>query len=206
MVKFTVICASILLLSCSINVPRSIRNKFECSNSKDTGIDSLININGYYSVNVKWEEYYRGEYVGTRESIRKFMFFANGSFFDDVHYSEEGDSIIGYQFCGNFKIQGDTIKAHGINHPSLMAPWAAWETWYKVINKNEIAVIKSFPIHPMTDSDWKLFDEYESRRERSIGFFTPVSNMPYFDCWLKQEKWFWCSEEKYKKYQQNKKQ
>lgn len=87
------------------------------------------------------------------------------------------------------------LITQAINYPSLMAPWDAWETWYKVINKSEIVVIKSFPIHSMTESDWKNFYEYtEQRYEKSNGVFMPISNIPYFDCWLKNENWFWCNE------------
>jgi hypothetical protein len=189
MVKYLIITSSILLLSCSIRVPRSIRDKFDCYEPQNVRIDSLLNINGFYAFSFKDSTYAWGS-----------MFFADGGFIDRLQYSLQGDSIMGYYLSGTYKIYKDTIITQAINYPSLMAPWDAWETWYKIINKNEIVVIKSFPIHPMTESDWNNFYVDESRRERSNGIFTPMNHLPLFDCWIKQEKWFWCNEEDWKEY------
>jgi len=195
-------------------VPKNIKQGFTyCDNGEKTNLESLINIEGYYVEAKPLLDSKVGTYY------INFMFYDDGSFvygfydcnsekrekgksniplyFDEIISDNEGEiskSFYNSFYWGRYLISGDTIKTQYINHPVSISPdWAAWEIWYKVIDRNTIIEIYSKPIHYMSESDCKNYQEYKKKEKPNFpAKFIAVEKKPVPNCWLKQEDWFWC--------------
>jgi hypothetical protein len=215
----------LLLFLISCGVPKSIRKRMTyCYNGLDTGLDTLININGYYNLTYIWErdERYttKGQWVHKIDTMHSnIMFYNDGMFASglwgrdlnnrnyinrDIQYYfnvlEESENItIGASYRGSYKISGDTIKTQYINHSSALTNvWMAFETWYKVIDKNTIKIIARKKLYydrmnqDKSEMDLHLLDNND---QKTLSFF-PIQTRLDSDCWLKKKKWFWCNGEK----------
>lgn len=213
-----IIIVSISLTSCAyFTVPKHIKQGFTyCYDGKNTGIKSLLNIDGYYVIPKPYDKY--GKNAVYMHEIDTFylnlMFFEDGIFVDNfydcnserlmkneqnipLYFKEiaEDKKATFYQSFnwGCYIISRDTIKVQFLNHPALLSPtWTAFEIWYKVIDRNTIIEIDSKPIHYMTKSDWDNNLKYKKERKIYPARFIPVDVMPSSDCWLKKKEWFWC--------------
>ena len=176
------------------NVPNSIKTNFSlCYNREGTGIDSLINIQGYYK---QTKDMYKGEGI-TRSFEYTMFFFSDGLFarqFGDISDDSSAVTpIINAYEWGLYRVCGDTILLQYINHPSKMAPWGAWESMYVVVDRNTIKQINLKPMHYISGSYRNDLEE-KWKSKYGIAKFVPLLSIPKPNCWLINEQWFWCNE------------
>ena len=226
---------SVFLISCKcfyyttpIRIQQAFIYKYD---GKETGIDSLININGYYKangyVNEKNDTIYHGG---------NMMFFKDGMFTQDMfsrnYYSKDisylkdvprffqavhQDDSLGISnpfyerpIWGRYLIFGDTIKLQYVIRPILYSSdpsWYAMEMWYKVIDKNMIQEIFTKPIGI---SNMEKMNYYEARKREHIILlpctFVSTEILPSSNGWIKQKKWFWSNEKDWEEYMDSLKQ
>jgi len=208
-------------------VPNKHKKKFSnCYNDKNTGIDSLININGYFQMGET-----PGSVFGYGKNIYKvdtffinFMFFKDGMFLYNIadidncgipQYFEQvnkntlrGKNNLFYNAFdwGYYILCGDTIKTQYINHPSIGAPtWILFEEWFIVIDRNTLKSIfrqKLFgdkhTIYDFRNSEGETYSSFEQTYSLLPARFISVAVIPNSNGWLKNKRWFWCDKEKYK--------
>jgi hypothetical protein len=224
MVKFLSIFIS-LVVTCTLSltfnscVPLSITPTYVRQNVGNfdvtkTNLKDIINIDGYY-VHAELED--------KDSSFTYFMFFEDGmvnmrvhdynvfpsgkdenisQFINQVVSNEQGKQAqmfynsLGW---GKYIIADDTIKVNyhsGWGYPDCYA----FEIWFKVIDRTHLTDIYFSRITAKTP----LMTEYQKKEDiyenDSPSRFIPLEKMPSSDCWLKKEKWFWHSEDKYNEY------
>jgi hypothetical protein len=178
-----------------------------------TGIDTLMNIAGYYANpenNLCHLIFYDNGFV-----VSRFNDFNHERWKNDVPKNvplflkevvdnpDTKDAIFYYNFvdCGKYIISGDTIKMQMIHrYHSLNDDWEGKERWYKIIDKNTLLCIKGYEL--TIDKSEKAFIEQNYRLDvGDYSTFIPVETTPppnYY--WILQEKWFWCNESDWKEY------
>jgi hypothetical protein len=185
-----------------------MQKALNCYDGRDTGLDTLIHINGYYTTKIPDESGASSVDMNDEKiegnSLPNFMFFEDGIFVGDIgsqemsveQYLEElattGKSLDFKSFYhGTYKIYNDTIKVQYIS-PGYANTWFAKEIWYKIIDKNTIVDFHSEHI-ALTWEDRKK-DSYKPQNYRSWNYsrFVPLEWVPRSDSWLKKEKWFQC--------------
>jgi hypothetical protein len=191
---------TLLLFAGCANQPsyRSVKKHF--TNKLEggfTGLDSLIDINGYYSMRDLSHERENPDY---RYNI---IFFKDGMFARQFFPSwlpakVEDVENFGASEWGVYRIEGDTIKTQGIHHGTWIVPYGGLEEWYKIINKTCIKNIygKFLPEQK----------EFYSYMYYSPAEFIPLSIIPSSDhCWLRYDKHFWRNESDWKAYRERRK-
>ena len=190
-------------------VPKHVKQNFTyCYDGLDTGIDSLINIEGYYDFTSK----------DCPSCYIRIMFYKDGTCVIGSFYSK-GESVQSYfenivnhdpkglyyfhkyKDWGCYIIKGDTIKLQKIDRPvgwESDARWFLEEIWYKILdNKTIVGICPSKRPSPYS------YDSYEDSYMSRYGVpakFTHLTVRPDSNCSLKQKKWFWCSEEDWAEY------
>jgi hypothetical protein len=192
------------------DVPKHISEGFTyCYDGKDTGIDSLLNTDGYYVIA---EPFNNSGYNSQIDTLYfNLMFYDNGvcvlnffpldnkgRFIDNKYIPlffqtiiEERESKTSSIFYNSFKwgryiIEGDTIKVQCIYRPRAGETTTIWginEVWYKIINRTTIIEI---PAETLANTTTSLKSIYLPAR------FVPVKEKPIPDCWLMKEDWFMC--------------
>lgn len=214
----------ITITSCAVRVPKYIQEHFTfCYDGKNTGIDSLINIKGYFVIEEPYDRYMQvPPYTDhKRDTIyTNIMLFEDGTITEFHSVDEEGSGtgqsniplylkeiaqnksgkkaywFYNSQYWGRYIIDGNLIKIQNVNLGSSWRPWGAWEVCYKVIDRNTIIQIDTKPIHEMTESDWKNWEINKKKLKYFPAKFVPVEVRPAPDSWLKKEPWFWCKNRK----------
>ena len=211
-------------------IPKSIKNSFTYRYEvKYSGIDTLINIDGYYR---EMSVYEKSRIVGgfLKETLihyvdtfySHFMFYDNGIFVNnirDVYYDDNKKVWIKKDVASFLKDFGENSKAPGANY-FYENSWGGY-----IICGDTIKVQGMYKARSLNDSwhlreDWyKIIDKNtiirinafnlpttqisqpKNRTSPPIIFF-PISIKPPPDkSWILKEKWFWCNEEKWKEYQ-----
>lgn len=168
-----------LLISCSSLKPRGFTNTFE---DKYTGLDTLINIEGYYSSKKE---------LGDNDFFSIYMFYSNGIFVRTgvtMIIPEVIESFTGkYPDCrfidwGTYRINKDTIHAELI----VTDGWL-----YRPETVKIDYIILPDPILPKEKTTGYVVKD-DSLHYMAIGEFHPLeSKRDYKDCpWLKK-KWFY---------------
>lgn len=203
MVKI-VLCGIVIVLTsaCSSfkylnnNVPDFIKSNFTlCFENRETGIDSVININGYYK-QTPCNQIERNK-EGTTASSFSFtmVFLSNGIFARQCGNFQTTDSLESFTLnayeWGLYKVFGDTIVVQYVNHSSGMATWNAWEGKYIILNKNTLKQIDINPIHYVSESYQRIL-RGKWKSKFSTAKFTSLSSKPIPNCWLEKEEWFKC--------------
>jgi len=118
--------------------------------------------------------------------------------------SDEKRFFLDLDEWGSFKLKNDTLKVQYFNHPAKLAPWYAIEVWYKVESPNSIIRIDSRKMGITEEERIRR----ESRRDLSVetlpATFVPLETLPPSDCWLKDQKWFWCNKNDWMEYMEKK--
>jgi hypothetical protein len=175
-----------------------------CYDGVDTGLDTMLNIDGYYDFvpNDSPDSHFRTMFYkdGTYVSCYNFH-SSNHTSIENIHNHPEAL----YWFhknneWGRYTISGDTIKAQAIECHIWDKPSNVYffEVWYKIIDTNTIVGI--YP--PLSPIRYPVdFKEKNYRRRFCVpAKFTPVPERPSSDCFLKKRKWFWCNENEWKAY------
>lgn len=185
-----------------------------CYNEEKVPIKELINIEGYFemrainssSLNLMFYEdgTFLYGFFDVDEERRKAGNPSISLYFEEIIYDNNGQiSTVFYKSFrwGCYQISGDTIRAQFVNRPVSPSPtWAAWEVWYKVIDRNTIVELYCNPLHYLSDSDWINWNNNKKKRAKTIvpAKFIPLEKIPIPNCWLKEEDWFWCDSGKFR--------
>lgn len=211
-ILFIKIAMFIAVSSCSVqkDLPEYISKKFTyCYKDQDTGINSLLEMDGYYVVTQLFKDI--GYPTNKDTSYFNILFYDNGlcifnffplddkgrvinnklmpSFFNTVIEDKESPEALyfyNYSRWASYIIEGDTIKAQWIYRPRFGETTTIWslnEVWYKIINRTTIIEIPSgSEINPSAS----IKSRYVPAR------FVHVKEKPTPDSWLIKEDWFWC--------------
>jgi hypothetical protein len=221
---FAQIILLIMTSSCSQKVaPKYVKEVFTyCYDGKNTGIESLLDIDGYYVIAEPFDN--SGDNSKIDTSYFNIMFYGNGvcvlnffpldnkgRFIDNkymplffqtiIKERESKTSSIFYNFFkwGRYIIEGDTIKAQCIYRPRAGETTSIWginEVWYKIINSTTIIEIPSESLTNTTTSDL-MYHMFKNKERISLSArFVPLTVKPTPDCWLMKEDWFWCKNRK----------
>ncbi|WP_165020888.1 hypothetical protein [Dysgonomonas sp. ZJ279] len=219
MIMLTSIFSFLVLLMIGESVfagpPKKIIDAFTfCFDNKDTDIENLINIEGYYKERILLK---RSNVVGSflnKDSIGLYadsgfisiIFYKNGLFKYDFfclkaallnENSEEAKSFYDGQW-GRYSIDGDIIKTQFIYKPSKgeLSKWKGTEIWYKVINRTTIKIVKIDALSTNTEdkNNLALHKKVHEERMKTLIVFVPDKLPNYLNAWILKENWFWCNE------------
>jgi len=203
---FLPIILSLVLVSCSFlrQNTQAVESFTYCFNDEYTGLDTLLNINGfYYSVyNLSMDE--KNKNIQIHDTIYpSFAFFKNGMYVSnlcvDCLQNIKIQSIGGE--WGLYTLCGDTIKAQFIEPPSSMS-FTKGEIWFKIIDKNTVQPLGTKYQTPMKSDDIKQVRN--NKQSIKLCKFTPLYALPDPNkSWIINEKWFWCNEEAYKRWKED---
>lgn len=175
-----------MLHSCALyGIAHSLlfRSKFDSDrfvfkfDGKDKGLDSLINIDGYY-------------YLKTDvDKCSEMMFYRDGTYSscpDYLHNSEIEDTINSIRSWGSYRIFHDTIKIQSI-YKVVNFPYYKFmdERWFKVIGRDTIVEV-FYSCYYYGDPKYDLTFKYND-----TAIFIPLETRPDSTCWLKEEDWAW---------------
>lgn len=162
-----------------------------------TGIDTLINTDGYYN--------------------RRTFFYKNGLVVEGYYperdhlelqklkeFSEE--RFTSMYFIGIYRIYGDTLKIQYIRETqSLNDAGSGIEKWYKIIDKNTMLCINDFN-NTTIKRERELSKSYPSDIGDTLRFVPVSVKIPQPDDNLLKRKWFWCNEQDWENYMKHLKQ
>jgi len=231
MKSFIISCAFFLFLnSCGIiNTSYEIQKKFAyCYDGQYTGLDTLININGYYSIGEVRDMYgVHAIFTHRIDTINIFfMFWPDGTFlynfFDYDHdipnyfrkiventMKGKKDKFYKHFSWGRYIICGDTIKTQYMHTPNgLNDFWYGYEISFHIINRTTLKYLPSeskILDYYATETEITEMKETQIRNKYLPATFVPVEVLPNSNCWIKNKKWFWCDKEKYKKWKDSQK-
>jgi hypothetical protein len=207
-----IICLAIGLSisSCGFKPPSKVTQGFKyCYDGKNTGLDTIINIQGYYTMgHPHVRSGLNAVYKPRIDTVDiNFMFFPDGiflyNFFDHnknipeyfkriVENTNNGktDHFFKSFYWGRYIVEKDTIKAQYFNIPkSLNDGWFSGEIWFNIISKNEVKEIDN----PSTAEKNKWSESQGFAVYKSLtATFNPVGLLPSSNTKLKKKKWFWC--------------
>lgn len=191
-----VIAIAILCTSCiTYPVPGRLKKVLNCYSGKYTGLDTLINTQGYYSLPSGVQS----------KSLSEIIFFNDGIFIGNIgcyqstNTSECLDQMVrnGQAFSirafyqGTYNVSGDTIKVQYISTGSANVYFGI-EMWYKIIDKNTI--VDFYQKHLGLTWEDRNKEIYQPKFYSSSNYlkFVSTHEMPESSSWLKNEKWFYC--------------
>jgi hypothetical protein len=202
----------IAITSCSFPVPQKFVKQFDCYSGKSTGLDTIINIHGYYrrlsiidnrgSGLSTWKNGKLVE-VGIDTSYHDLVFFKDGIFLNGVAAPKDnmeqtfvqkalsGEHLYAY-LQGTYTIQGDTIKTKTIIYGKPNDHWFGYERWYKIVDKNTIVDFYSAQLALPKDKARMAENQPRFYTVKQPFNFVPVARMPKSYSWLMEEKWFPC--------------
>lgn len=194
-----IILVLIVISACTFTVPLHTRKNFTyCFNNSYTGLDTLIQIDGYYnSINCLFDSTISLE--NTYYFTSRYVFFNNGlvkvnpyyMYFKDTAYYDRWSDIFGDH--GLYKIVGDTIKVQYIGAPGGQSRGAA-TIWFLILSKTRLEIIyrgDPFVSYPLQ----------KSQSYRDVYLFRPnINQLSKTKSSLLKYKWFWCDKQKRKAY------
>ncbi len=191
-----------LLYNC--NSPRKlekdIQERFKnVFDTTDKGISKLIDINGIYIM----------ECPGDSLHDFKYLFFADGTFFNGVGVLKKNDKKEIKEFWsipfnseemvrgttmgeGFYELKGDTIVANSLQPPLFGKPTYFMTVWFKIIDNRHLRIIK-----PGNDP------EPNTVQNCSIVFHN-WEQRPASTNWLMYEKWYWKNPEDWEAFMKTK--
>lgn len=196
LIKIIILLQLLFVMHSCYTVHKSVIQDFDyCYSKSETGIESLININGYYEVS----------YTSLIENkvIRQeaVVFYDDGIYleFPSVEMLLDSHSISKKSWgemnvnCGIYKLFLDTIK---VQYVYIGSATSGCETiFYKVKRFDTIDEV----FYGNCEAPPKMFLK-NNEVSKSIKFI-PYSKIPEANqIWLKQKKWFWCDEQEWKAY------
>jgi hypothetical protein len=167
--------------------PSYLKDYFDyCYDGAYTGIDTLINIEGYYGSRLMF--YKDGTCVNISGIGGRNI---QAQFEEMMNNPKKLEAFHRYSNWGCYVICGDTIKIRTVDQPGCGSTDVIWRlevARFKIIDKNTLE-----RIYPLADKDsfWAPVE------------FHPLTVRPNSDCSLKKKKWFWCNEEQYKEYKKS---
>ena len=204
---FFYIFSSTILSSCYFALYNDIDENCElCKfDTVSTGLDKMININGFYADNSSLDTTYYGPSV---------LFFKDGTFgtfFINPNKYYNSDTIISlinninhyYKNSvilngGCYFIKNDTIITHEYSISQLT--WELFERKYVIISSS---LLKLCEWH-WCSKDSVLREIHSNKNNKDIIYsFVPANDLPSSDdVWIKRKKRLWQSQEQWKAYRQ----
>ena len=133
--------------SCIVVPKRVIKNFKGCFNPKKTGLDSLINIKGFYYLGEDYDYISTGEYIFYDNG---FTERSSGEYWINQDFEDSK-----YSSYGKYTIANDTIKIQIISNPVSMGI-SEYRVWFKIIDYNSIELIyRGNSIHNITKSKYE---------------------------------------------------
>jgi len=225
-----IIFSILFVISCKYvyyTAPKEIKKGFIYKyDGKETHLDSLINIHGFYIGNsyyigdMPWHDtvYLRGDMIFFKDGIYTADIlsgvyylhqYKNISEYFSVIYRDDSlkipNNFYERRIWGRYLLFDDTIKVQYVIRPKLQSSstmWYAMELWYKIIDKDRILLIFEKPIG--ISKIEKLY-YYERKRnskpiKRLPDTFVSTEVLPSSNGWIKKEKWFWENKNDWKNY------
>lgn len=226
---FLIMCI-LTVSSCWVKyVPQSFNKKFvDCYHGEDSNIDPKFNIDGYYIESEYYTKpniSYDGIPHYTNSTL--MMFFEDGTFVNYICCLDVGESKEHFferivnsskqtkffnssSYWGIYHINHDTINMSCINRNRFGARHnrELVNLKYLIIDKNTLKCIDK--VDYRSNQNLRVESRVTQYRDTIIdgkdtiffypAQFIPLKNKPTSDCWLKQNKWFWCDEEMYEEY------
>lgn len=185
-----------------------------CYDNTDTGIDKLLNFNGfYYDKNLISSETSADESNKKYASGNNFIFYRDGIFVKDISAEwfdngAKGQAYADYYYgaeWGRYVISGDTIKIQHIE-PLGGASWGKKETWFKIIDNNTIQRLYYKHKEPIVAQEVNKYMQNLQEKDFVLYSFISLQNIPDPNqSWLKNEKWFWCDKKAFKAWKKEQK-
>lgn len=173
-----------------------------CFDNENTGLDSMLNLNGFYLISSKDQD------KSTMFKKRmEYMFYKNGfswSGYGGYWLNGSHDKQPKYSRFGIYILAHDTIKVQYMASPQSQ-PSGKSEVWFRILNRNSIELIYKGKGGDITKDDLANFksDSFYNKYGFKYGF-QPLDRMPYInDTYIINKKWFWCDKEKYKEWKKN---
>jgi hypothetical protein len=197
----------VLITGCSYLRQHSntARNFTFCFDNAYQGLDTMININGFFYFKHVLSPEQMTSKVEPQDTLYPiFSFYKDGFFVKDfcLECFQSPENIKRYSNGGDwglYTVHEDTIKAQFVEPPSGSS-WLKGEIWFKIIDKNTIQLL----LFKYCDSiTFKDILKLKSRKtdNNQLYKFAELNNKPDPNkCWLKREKWIWCNLEKYKEW------
>jgi hypothetical protein len=177
--RFIFICCILILPACTASpIKRLIGNKYtNLLDGKITGLDTMINLHGFYST------------VNSTDNL--VMFYNDGTFADLIGMKKSNDSISMINGWGHYYLEGDVIKAQVINAYGgiIVSGYTKYivdvvDRWFKIINKDTIQEIYWFNCSGSEKGkNWAYLNSFST--------FHPLKEKPDSNCWLKTKTWAW---------------
>ncbi len=172
-----------------------------CYKEGNTGLDSIINLNGYYR--------HASVYYG-RTSYCNRLFYPNGVFidyFDEVSFQEHKIKRNGFYnrgtLWGVYRLVNDTIIAQTMEAPGGMS-WLKEDLAFKIIDSVTIMKLDFWKLNLPPNNEQKNLSvpkpyTHTVTEQILTGEFVPYSDLPDPNkSWIMKKKWFWCYEHEYK--------
>ncbi|MBP1644665.1 MAG: hypothetical protein H6Q16_240 [Bacteroidetes bacterium] len=181
----------ILFSSCAPMSYRYVKSYSSNKFDRCTGLDTLININGYYRL------------LENNDTIN-MIFFNDGTYierFDLENLLIEKDRnekkhLLGYY--GIYNIVSDTIKIELISKGSLNMMSSIRMVWYIIKDKETLEHIYSNGLY-FTDNGSYNYKEFFPAKN-SYAKFNLLNELPSNECRLKKDKFFWEDKKEWKEY------
>lgn len=214
---------------CSIlwrSTPSFVKKNFTfLYDGKYTGIDTLIDIQGFYIFPQKIAE---NNHKNVTCSI--VIFFNNGIsvagminfkdidelyintlspiMIDDEYIIDEHKDLLDFYYIlsswGKYEIENDIIKVRYVKKgKSLNAGWSLSECWYKVLDMRKIQEIRGIT-YDSEHQSWNKVDYGSLQGTPLPSIFVPLATFPSSDGWIKNESWFWKNESDWQEYMEQK--
>ena len=195
----------LLLTSCSTYHKKSKSYFTYCYDGVYTGLDTLLNLNGFYELELSFYDEKGSLKSSTKRPI---VFFSDGSFVYEswlIYMERNGyqqsypGEYDGYGW-GVYKIYNDTIWTQNFAVSSTTSSCRKFV--FRVLDKNSIECI--FESSNIIDISLKDIEDYLSNKE-TIKFgkanFVEWENLPCKSySKIMKKKWFWCDKEAYMKW------
>ncbi len=190
--------AVILFSFIACGVPKRVIKDFTyCFDHKVTGIDSLMNIKGFYYL-INKEQPHK---IDPKETpLKAFIFYANG-FAMTKHPTAwlKTNMDDKYSFFGIANLVGDTIKVQFLGSPRGMSV-DKYEVWFKILDRRTLKMIYQGDGKYLTNKDIEQFNlNTFYQKYGTIYKFYPLKRVPRISkTYIINKRWFWCNEKDYK--------
>ena len=200
--KISILILCLIFTSCNIYHNMTRQNFKLCYEGLDTGLDTLIDIKGYYPMDVTYSD-------GSSLNNCKVVFYKDGMFLHNPQLNNISDFGLDYTKVGKYwdwgiyKLSNDTIIGQFLNVSGATS--SCESVFYKIIDSHTIQ-----RIYPQSRNNKIIDDVYDYRSlyhykfSYSSASFVPFKELPSPDNSLaKSKRWFWCEKAEYKKWKKS---
>lgn len=158
------------------------RNYKNCYDEANTGLDSIIPINGFYYTIRNYDTWNHDlKRTVPKTDTVSMVFYSDGLFYSHIHW-------------GNYIVNRDTIITNTFPPPCGMS-WGGWESKYLINDDKTLKIIAGRPLRTESKQITEQYTErrQENRDKKSNAFFVQSDSLPNRnDCWLLDAEWFKC--------------